>query len=51
MKVKTLEEQFKAAFGTSLRVYKGKRFADDDATLASIRSEGAKAVGLPLVET
>ena len=42
MKVKTLKVQFKDAFGASLRVYKGKKFADDDATLASIRSEGAK---------
>lgn len=42
MKVKTLQAQFKEAFGASLRVYNGKRFADDDATLASIRGEGAK---------
>ncbi|MDD6621522.1 MAG: hypothetical protein PUE90_02195 [Bacteroidales bacterium] len=42
MKVKTLKSQFKAAFGATLRVYKGKKFADDDATLASIRGEGAK---------
>lgn len=42
MKVKSLKEKFKAAFGASLRVYKNKHFADDDATLASIRAEGAK---------
>lgn len=42
MKVKTLKSQFKAAFGASLRVYNGKKFANEDATLASIRSEGAK---------
>ena len=42
MKVKTLKSQFNAAFGATLRVYKGKKFADDDATLASIRGEGAK---------
>lgn len=46
MVVKTLKKQFKEAFGCSLRVYaatscKG-RFADEDATLASIRGEGAK---------
>lgn len=41
-KVKTLKKQFKEAFGSTLRVYKGKRFADEEATLASIRTEGAK---------
>lgn len=45
-KVGTLKKEFKKAFGSSLRVYmsascKGK-MADDDATLASIRAEGAK---------
>mgnify|MGYP003334035725 CR=1 FL=1 len=44
--VRKLKADFKAAFGSSLRVYvnpgcKG-RMADDDATLASIRAEGAK---------
>jgi len=42
MKVKTLKAQFKEAFGSSLRVYYKKHFADEDATLASIRAEGAK---------
>jgi len=42
MKVKTLRDQFKKAFGSTLRVYNGARFADDDATLASIRAAGAK---------
>ncbi len=42
MQVGTLKKQFKAAFGATLRVYKGKQFADDKATLASIRKEGAK---------
>lgn len=43
MKVKTLQAQFKEAFGATLRVYNGKRFADEEATLASIRDdEGAK---------
>lgn len=42
MKVATLKKQFKSAFGASLRVYKNKHFADDNATLASIRAEGAK---------
>jgi len=44
--VRKLKEDFKKAFGSSLRVYmsptcKGK-MADDTATLASIRAEGAK---------
>lgn len=44
--VRKLKADFKAAFGSTLRVYmsptcKGK-MADDAATLASIRAEGAK---------
>lgn len=45
MKVKTLKAEFKEAFGATLRVYKSvscKVFADDDATLASIRQGEAK---------
>lgn len=42
MKVGTLKKNFKNAFGATLRVYKGNKFADDNATLASIRGEGAK---------
>ena len=45
-KVKTLKANFKKAFGASLRVYKSESckgaFADDDATLASLRAEGKK---------
>ncbi len=41
-RVGTLCKEFKAAFGSTLRVYNGVKFADDDATLASIRKEGAK---------
>lgn len=45
-KVKTLKANFKENFGATLRVYKSATckgaFADDDATLASIRAEGAK---------
>jgi hypothetical protein len=44
-KVKTLKEAFKKEFGVNIRVYNGKKFADDDATLASIRAEGAPAKG------
>ena len=46
MKVKTLKANFKSNFGSSLRVYKSitckGAFVDDDATLASLRTEGAK---------
>jgi hypothetical protein len=42
MKVKTLKANFKEAFGSTLRVYNGKKFADDDATLASIRTSETK---------
>lgn len=38
MKVKTLKELFFNEFGGVLRVYNGNKTADDDATLASIRS-------------
>lgn len=38
MTVKSLRKQFKDACGASLRVYKGAKFAPEDATLASIRS-------------
>ena len=46
MKVKSLKADFKEAFGATLRAYKSASckggFADDNATLASIRAEGAK---------
>ena len=42
MSVKTLKAQFKENYGSTLRVYKGVGFADDNATLASIRSGEAK---------
>jgi len=45
MKVGTLRTQFKEAFGATLRVYKGAKFADDEVTLASIRQEDAKKSG------
>ena len=44
MKVKTLKANFKENFGSTLRVYKSVSckggFADDNATLASLRAEG-----------
>ena len=46
MKVKSLKANFKENFGSTLRVYKSATckgaFADDEATLASIRAEGFK---------
>jgi len=42
MKVKTLRKDFKEAYTSTLRVYNGARFADDDATLASIRKGDTK---------
>lgn len=41
MKVKTLKNDFKKEFGSTLRVYNGNRFADDEATLSSIRKGNA----------
>ncbi len=37
MKVKTLKADFRKEFGLNIRLYDGREFADDDATLASIR--------------
>jgi hypothetical protein len=42
MKVKTLRSQFLDEFGLTIRVYDGRSFADDDATLASIRKKDEK---------
>ena len=46
MKVKSLKANFKENFGSTLRVYKSATckgaFADEEATLASIRAEGFK---------
>lgn len=39
MKIKTLKAKFKEEFGSTLRVYKGAKFADDEDTLASIASK------------
>lgn len=43
--VKSLKEKFKSEFGASIRVYKGAKFADDSATLASIRKADAPKAG------
>lgn len=46
MKVKTLKENYKKNFGGTLRVYKSATckgaMADENATLASLRTEGKK---------
>jgi hypothetical protein len=42
MKVGTFKKNFLEKFGVGVRVYSGVKFADDDATLSSIRTEGAK---------
>ena len=53
MKVKTLKANFKESFGATLRVYKSISckggFADPNATLASVRAEGAKGGELKIV--
>jgi len=43
MKVKTLKGEFKEEFGLTLRVYDGRSFADDEATLASLREKYIKS--------
>lgn len=47
--VKSLKKHFKDAFGATLRVYNGKKFADESATLASIREGDAKGGELKVV--
>ena len=42
MKVKTLKEEFRANYGAELRVYYKNHFADEEATLASIREGDVK---------
>jgi hypothetical protein len=44
-KVATLKKEFKAAYGVGIRIYNGVKFADDGATLASIRPEGKTSDG------
>jgi hypothetical protein len=39
MKVRTLKDAFRKEFGCGLRVYRGRRFADDEDTVASIRDD------------
>lgn len=39
MSVGRLQSQFKSVFGLELRVYKGPKFAEESATLASISSK------------
>lgn len=39
MKVKTVRANFKKEFGSTLRLYKGAKFADDDASIASIAKD------------
>lgn len=36
LKIGTLKKRFKESFGSTLRVYKGPRFADDDLTVAQL---------------
>jgi hypothetical protein len=43
MKVKNLKKDFQETFGASLRIYNGRRFVNDEATLASIRKDDATA--------
>ena len=38
LRVKTLKDHFKETFGGTLRVYNGNKKADDEATLASVRT-------------
>lgn len=39
MKVKHVIDRFKETFSTGIRIYNGAKFADGDATIASLRRE------------
>ena len=43
--VGSLKNRFKKEFGLTLRVYYGSKFADEKATLASLRKEGGAKSG------
>ena len=42
MKVKTLKANFKEQFGSTIRVYNGPRFAEDDDTVGKIAKKAVK---------
>jgi hypothetical protein len=44
-KVGTFKNQFKEEYGVGIRIYNGQRFAAENATLASIRSEEQSSEG------
>ena len=43
-KVKSVQKEFKQNFGLTLRVYKGKQFADGDLTFAALNSKTSKDI-------
>lgn len=48
MLVKNFKAKFLEEFGVPVRVYNGVRFANDDATIASIRAEGSGGSSIEL---
>jgi hypothetical protein len=48
-KVKTLQREFKEGFNLTLRVYNGAKFADPEATIASIKKPGVKGGDIKIV--
>ena len=42
MKIGGFRKAFRDAFGSTLRVYRGKHFADDDATIGSVAGKPIK---------
>jgi hypothetical protein len=47
-KVKSIKKSFKDAFGVGIRFYEGKKFADDEATIASIRKQEASGAEITI---
>jgi hypothetical protein len=43
-KLKTIQAEFKANFGLTLRIYKGKQFADPELTIAALNHKTSKEI-------
>jgi hypothetical protein len=43
-KIKTIQSEFKENFGLTLRVYKGKQFADPELTVAALDKRTSKSI-------
>ena len=49
-KVKTIKKEFKEAFGLSLRIYKGKQFAEESLTINQLNKKTSAEIKTAAVE-